>query len=85
MSEGLADAGHLTDLGLGIPDDPRERRQAMPLDGALGGDDGDSRAAGDAQRVAGGHCAGLIAQPARTNRRADLVQHADLLPANSSD
>src|SRR6478736_6795252 len=41
------------DLGLGIADDPGERRQAMPFDGALRGDDRCRGAIGDARRVPG--------------------------------
>ena len=37
------------DLGLGVADDPGERREAEPLDGALAGDDRRGGAVGDAR------------------------------------
>ena len=42
------------DLGLGVADDPGERREPEPLDGALAGDDRRGRSVGDPGRVAGG-------------------------------
>ena len=37
------------DLGLGVADDPGERLEAEPLDGAFAGDDRGRRAVGDAR------------------------------------
>ena len=55
------------DLGLGVADDPRERRQAEPLDRTLAGDDRRGGAIGDARRVAGGD--GPVGRVAAVRRR----------------
>ena len=58
------------DLGLGVADDPGERREAEPLDRALAGDDGRGGAVGDPGRVAGGDRADVAAPRSSPSGRA---------------